>query len=54
MATDFKCPICKKIFKVGKLHAGIKCPNCHSSMFITREEKLQGHLNYRKNFLFQK
>lgn len=54
MTTEFKCPRCKNKFKIGRLHASTTCPNCKVSMLITKEEKMQGHLNYKRNFLLQK
>ena len=52
MKPNFQCPRCRKTIKVGKkLHSDYTCPNCHTSMLISREEKLQGHVNYKRNFL---
>lgn len=48
MATDFKCPRCKKTIKVGRLHAKYNCPRCNTGLLITREEKQQGKLEYKK------
>lgn len=42
MVTKFKCPKCKKEFKLGRLHASTTCPNCGLSMLITREDKMRG------------
>ena len=52
---NFKCPRCKKMVNVGKkLRAQYTCPNCHTSLLISREERNQGHCNFKKNFMFQK
>lgn len=52
MKANFQCPRCRKKIKVGKrLHSDYTCPNCHTSMLISRDEKLQGHVNYKRNFL---
>lgn len=54
MRPNFKCPYCKKQIPVGKqLHADYTCPNCHRSMVISEEEKLKGHVKYKKNFFKQ-
>lgn len=55
MKENFKCPKCKKSIKVGKrLHASYTCPNCHNQFTISREEKLQGHVTFKKNFFLIK
>lgn len=54
MTTLFKCPRCKNKFKLGKLHASTTCPSCKATMLISAEEKMQGYLNYKKNFMLQK
>lgn len=52
MKSNFKCPYCKRSLRVGKhLHASYTCPNCHSGMIISAQERSQGHVNYKKNFL---
>lgn len=52
MKPNFKCPICKRSVIVGKhLHASYTCPNCHHGMIISDQERSQGHVNYKKNFL---
>ena len=53
MTTDFKCPRCKKMVKVGRLHASYTCPKCRESMLISHEEKMLGNKIYRKNFLYR-
>lgn len=51
MKPNFKCVYCKKQIKVGKhLHSEYTCPNCHNQMLISRDEKAQGHVNYKRNF----
>lgn len=46
---DFECPACKHKISVGKkLHAGYTCNNCNSQMLITRDELLNGKLDYSK------
>ena len=50
MTTDFKCPKCRKIVKVGRLHASYTCPKCGESMLISYEEKMLGHKIFKKRF----
>lgn len=51
MKSNFKCPKCKKKVAVGKrLHASYTCPCCKYQMLITRKEREQGHVNYKRNF----
>lgn len=55
MKENFKCPKCKQMTKVGKkLHASYTCPNCHYQMLISRQERQQGHVNYKRNFFLAK
>ena len=55
LKANFKCVYCRKPLEVGKrLHAEYTCPNCHGQMLISRDEKAQGHVNYKKNFFKQK
>ena len=55
LKANFQCPRCRQRIQVGKkLHADYTCPNCHSQMLISRDEKAQGHVNYKRNFLKQK
>ena len=42
MATNFRCPRCRKIIKVGRLRAKYTCPLCNNDMIITRNEKMEG------------
>lgn len=51
MTTKFKCPRCKKEFKLGRLRASTTCPHCKNGMIITAKEKLLGHKLPKKNFL---
>ena len=52
MKENFKCPKCKQRIKVGKqLHSSYKCPHCHYQFLISREERLQGYCNYKRNFM---
>ena len=48
MTTDFRCPRCKKLIKVGRLHAKYNCPKCNADILISREEKAVGHKIRRK------
>ena len=47
--TNFKCPRCKKEFKVGRLHASATCPKCGMTMLITRDAKMKGQFS-KKSF----
>lgn len=52
MATNFKCPRCRKIIKVGRLRAKYTCPLCNNDMIITRNEKMEGRkirISYSNN-----
>ena len=51
MKTNFRCPRCRKEVTVGKrLHAKYTCPNCHTQMVVSSEERDKGHVNYKHNF----
>lgn len=53
--NNFQCPRCKKKVRVGKkLHAEYTCPICKNQIVIDREERQQGHVTYKKNFLIQR
>lgn len=55
LKANFQCPRCRQRIRVGKkLHADYTCPNCHGQMLISRDERAQGHVNYKRNFLKQK
>ena len=55
LKANFQCPRCRQKIQVGKkLHADYTCPNCHSQMLVSRDERAQGHVNYKRNFLKQK
>ena len=54
MTTDFKCPKCRKIVKVGRLHASYTCPKCGEGMLISYEEKMLGHKIFKKRFIDNK
>ena len=48
-ATDFKCPKCRKIQKVGKqLHASWTCPNCHFTTVLSGEDKSRGYRLFKR------